>query len=157
MKTKIIAGAVVAFFATVASAQDFVSHGYARVVSVDPITVTAFNTVPRTSCTTVEQQQSGSVPGAVIGGIIGNQMAKDRTAGTIVGGIAGAVIGDHMTEGQTVMRERCTTYHDKEYYNKITGYNVTIEYEGELRTVKMARNPGSRVPVKVVKRVYVLE
>lgn len=160
MKT-LIAGAVIALFATTANAGpgiDYTSHGYARVVSVEPIVSTSYRTVPRTSCSTVEQRGgSGAVPGAIIGGIVGNNMAKDRAAGTAVGVIAGAVIGEHMTEGQTTLREQCTTYHDKEYYNRINGYNVTFEFDGELRTVKLSRDPGSRVPVKIVKRVYVIE
>jgi len=53
--------------------------------------------------------------------------------------------------------DRCTTYHDREYYNIITGYSVTIEYGGQLRTVRLDRAPGSHVPVKVVKRIFVIE
>ena len=156
MKMKMVVGAVVACFAMSASAQEIVQHGYARVISVDPISSPGFRTVPRTTCTLIERQSnSGPVVGAIVGGAVGNSMAKDRTAGTVVGAIAGAVIGDHVTEGQS--REHCTTYHDKEYFNRVNGYNVTIEYEGELRTVRMLRAPAERVPVKVVKRVYVLE
>lgn len=151
---KMLIGAVVASFAMSASAQEIVTHGYARVLSVEPITNSAYRTVPRTTCTTIERQSnSGPVVGAIVGGAVGRGMAKDKDAGTVVGAIAGAVIGDHVTEP----REQCTTYHDREYYNRITGYNVTIEYDGELRTVRLARDPGTRVSVKVVKRVYVLE
>lgn len=158
MKMKMLVGAVVASFAMGASAQEIVQHGYARVISVDPISSPGFRTVPRTTCTLIERQSnSGPVVGAIVGGAVGNSMAKDRTAGTVVGAIAGAVIGDHVTEGQTSPREHCTTYHDKEYFNRVNAYNVTIEYEGELRTVRMLRAPADRVPVKVVKRVYVLE
>lgn len=158
MKMKMLVGAVVASLVMGASAQEIVQHGYARVISAEPLQSTGYRTVPRTTCTIVERQSnSGSVVGAIVGGAVGNNMAKDRTAGTVVGAIAGAVIGDHVTEGQTVPREKCTTYHDREYFNQVTGYNVTIEYEGELRTVRMHRPPADRVPVKVVKRVYVIE
>jgi uncharacterized protein YcfJ len=114
---KILLGAVVASFAMAASAQEIVQHGYARVLSVEPIVTSAYRTVPRTSCTTAEP-------------------VADRATGT---------------------NQSCTTYHDKEYFNRIHGYNVAIEYDGEVRTVRMTRDPGVRVPVKVVKRVYVIE
>lgn len=158
MRTKLIAGAVVALFATVASAQEIVQHGYARVISAEPISSSAYRTVPRTSCAIVERQSAtGPVVGAIVGGVVGRNIAKDKGTGTAVGAIAGAVIGDHVTEGQTVPREECTTYHDREYYNRVTGWNVTFEYEGELRTVRMSRPPADRISVKVVKRVYVIE
>lgn len=156
MKMKMVVGAVVACFAIGASAQEIVQHGYARVISVEQISSPGYRTVPRTTCTLIERQSnSGPVVGAIVGGAVGNSMAKDRTAGTVVGAIAGAVIGDHVTEGQP--REHCTTYHDREYFNRVNGFNVTIEYEGELRTVRMSRPPADRVPVKVVKRVFVIE
>lgn len=158
MKMKMLVGAVVASFAMGVSAQEIVQHGYARVISVEQISSPGYRTVPRTTCTMIERQSnSGPVVGAIVGGAVGNSMAKDRTAGTVVGAIAGAVIGDHVTEGQTSPREHCTTYHDREYFNRVNGFNVTIEYEGELRTVRMNRPPADRVPVKVVKRVYVIE
>jgi uncharacterized protein YcfJ len=55
------------------------------------------------------------------------------------------------------LTERCTTHHDREYYNIVTGYSVTIEYQGQLRTVRLSRQPSDRVPVKVVKRIFVIE
>jgi uncharacterized protein YcfJ len=155
VKTKLIVGAAVALFATFASAQEIVQTGYARVVGVEPITNVGYRTVPRTSCTTIQRQSSsGPVVGAIVGGAVGHNMAKDKAAGTAVGAVAGAIIGDHVTQ---MPKDECVTYHDREYYNRITGYNVTFEYDGELRTVRLARDPGARISVKVVKRVYVLE
>lgn len=61
------------------------------------------------------------------------------------------------TQGSGVSTERCSTYYDKEFFNTVTGYNVTIEYEGVLRTVRLHHNPGTRVAVRVVKQVQVLE
>jgi len=155
MKIKMIVAAVIASYATIVSAQEIVTHGYARVLGVEPILSSAYRTVPRTSCVLVERQNSaGPVVGAIVGGAVGRNLAKDKDTGTVVGAIAGAVIGDHVTENAN---QSCTTYHDREYYNRINGYNVTIEYDGELRTVRLTRDPGTRVSVRVVKRVYVLE
>jgi uncharacterized protein YcfJ len=115
MKIKSLSIAMFASFATIASAQEVVHYDYARVVSVDPILKTGYNTVPRESCTT--KTQFGS-----------NQLIQD-----------------------------CVTYHDKMYYSTPIGFNVTIEYDGELRTVKLNKEPAMRVPVKIVKRIYVIE
>jgi uncharacterized protein YcfJ len=51
----------------------------------------------------------------------------------------------------------CISYHDKMYYSTPIGYNVTIEYDGELRTVRLNKEPAMRVPVKTVKKIYVIE
>jgi uncharacterized protein YcfJ len=53
--------------------------------------------------------------------------------------------------------ERCTTYNDSMYTTRITGYKITFEYRGTLRTVMMAYDPGSHVNIKVVTNVFVLE
>jgi len=137
-----------------ALANEIVAYSSARVVSVDPITVTAYNTVPRTSCYQIEERDnSGAVVGAVVGGVVGRNIAKDKDVGTIVGGVAGAVIGDNATR----TRERCTTYHDRESYVKIVAYNVTFEYNGQLRTTRMKSEPGNYITLKTVTRIYSYE
>ena len=86
---------------------------------------TAYNTVPRTSCVVVEQRgNTGSVAGAI-------------------------VKNDNATQPQ----ERCTTYHDREAYVKVVAYNVTFEYNGQLRTAKFNRDPGAFVNIKTVTRI----
>lgn len=107
-------------------AQDIVGYTTARVVSIDPITTTAYNTVPRTSCVVVEQRgNTGSVAGAI-------------------------VKNDNATQPQ----ERCSTYHDREAYVKVVAYNVTFEYNGQLRTAKFNRDPGNFVNIKTVTRIF---
>lgn len=115
MKIKSLAIAMLASFATIVSAQEVVRYDYARVVSVDPILKTGYNTIPRETCTT--KIQFGT-----------NQPVQD-----------------------------CVAYHDKMYYSTPIGFNVTIEYDGELRTVRLNKEPAMRVPVKIVKKIYVIE
>ena len=114
-KYKTLAIALLASIATIASAQEVVHYDHARVVNVEPILKTGYNTVPRQSCTTI------------------------------------------MQVGTNQEQQSCKTYHDKMYYTTPIGYNVTIEYDGELRTVKLAKEPAMRVPIKVVKRIFVIE
>lgn len=115
MKYKTLAAVLLASFACIASAQEVVQYDHARVVSVEPILKTGYNTVPRQSCTTM------------------------------------------MQVGDTQEKRTCITYHDKMYYTTPIAFNVTIEYDGELRTVKLAKEPPIRIPIKVVKKIYVIE
>jgi uncharacterized protein YcfJ len=107
-------------------AQDIVGYTTARVVSIDPITTTAYNTVPRTSCTVVEQRDGTSAEPA-----------------------AGSIVPNNATRTQ----ERCTTYHDREAFVKVVAFNVTFEYNGQLRTTRMNRDPGNYVNIKTVTRI----
>lgn len=143
-----------------AYADDVVTYVSARVVGVQPITVQSSRAVPRTSCHMVEEvvrDNSGAVVGAIVGGAAGRAIARDKDTGTAVGAIAGAVIGNQHSTPQTRMVERCTNYHDREYFNRITGYNVTFEYNGQLRTARMNRDPGHTITLKAVTRVYAVE
>lgn len=111
-------------------AQEIVSYTNARVVAIDPITSTAYATVPRTSCTVIEERTSPPAPA-----------------------VPGAIVKD----GETKRREQCSTYQDREAFVKIIGYNVTFEYAGQLRTTKMARDPGNYVNIKTVTRIFAIE
>lgn len=147
-------------FAGLALASDITSYVHARVISVEPITVQSSRTVPRTSCSYVEEvtrDGSGAVVGAIVGGATGRAIAKDKDAGTAVGAIAGAIIGGQNAPSQSRLVERCVTYQDREHFNRVTGYNVTFEYNGQLRTTRMGRDPGNTVVIKTVTRVYAVE
>jgi uncharacterized protein YcfJ len=137
-----------------AMANEIVTVSSARVVSVDPIVVNAYNTVPRTSCYQIEERDnSGAVVGAVVGGVVGRNIAKDKDVGTIVGGVAGAVIGDNATKS----REKCSTYYERESFAKVVGYNVTFDFNGQIRTTRMKYDPGNYITIKAVTRIYAME
>jgi uncharacterized protein YcfJ len=55
------------------------------------------------------------------------------------------------------MVQRCIPYADREYKQFIIGYDVTFEYYGQIRTVRMGHDPGTAVRVKSVTNVYVME
>ena len=101
----------------------------ARVVRLQPIQETKVYTVTRTSCTTVEDLSG----------------ALAQSAGTPTG------------KPPSNMVQRCIPYSDREYKQFITGYDVTFEYLGQIRTVRMNHDPGTAVRVKSVTNVYVME
>ena len=147
-------------FSLSAYADSITSYVNARVMSVEPITVQSFRSVPRTSCSYVEEvtrDNSGAVVGAIVGGATGRAIAKDKDTGTAVGAIAGAMIGSQNSPSQSRMVERCVTYQDRDHFNRITGYNVTFEYNGQLRTARMNRDPGHTITLKTVTNIYAVE
>lgn len=110
------------------SGDDYVKYDLARVVRLHPITTSKVYSVIRQSCTLVEDL-SPSPP--------------------VIGGVVGA--------GQSKMIQRCIPYNDREYKQIITGYDVTFEYFGQIRTVRMENDPGNTVRVKTVTSVYVIQ
>ena len=101
----------------------------ARVVRLQPIQETKVYNVTRTSCTMVEDLSGASA----------------QTAGSPTG------------KSPSNMIQRCIPYADREYKQFITGYDVTFEYYGQIRTVRMNHDPGTAVRVKTVTNVYVME
>lgn len=150
--------AAVAMFVTInASADPIIAYDRGRIVSVEPITTESYSYVPRQTCTQVERR-SGADPviGAVIGGAIGRNVAKDKDFGTVAGAIAGAVIADNNSSPRVY--EECRTYQDKVYNQKIVGYNVTFEYLGKVRTVRLDDAPRTNyINLKTETRVYAIE
>ena len=102
----------------------------ARVVRLQPIQETKTYNVTRTSCTMVED----------LSGALAQQSAGVPT-GT----------------SPSRMVQRCIPYADREYKQFITGYDVTFEYLGQIRTVRMNHDPGTAVRVKAVTNIYVME
>jgi len=109
--------------------------------------------VTRSVCVNETQTpQSGNpITGAIIGGVIGSQVAKggDRTLGAGVGAIAGAVIGDQVGR-QPVQVQRCTPEAVTE--QRSDGFMVHYRIgETEFRQ-HMDRDPGQWVSVTVTAR-----
>lgn len=101
----------------------------ARVVRLQPIQETRVYNVTRTSCTMVEDLSGASA----------------QNAGSPTG------------KPPSNMIQRCIPYADREYKQFIIGYDVTFEYHGQIRTVRMNHDPGTAVRVKSVTNVYVME
>ena len=102
----------------------------ARVVRTQPVIKSKSYSVTRTSCTMVED----------LSGALAQQSA-------------GAPTGTSPSR----MVQRCIPYADREYKQFITGYDVTFEYLGQIRTVRMNHDPGTAVRVKAVTNIYVME
>jgi uncharacterized protein YcfJ len=130
---------------------------YGNVVSATPITAQV--PVPQNQC--VDEQQlvqqrpsgGGALVGALIGGALGNSMGAGfgRAAATGLGVVAGAAVGDNIEAANnppvaTTVR-RCNTV--TRYENRLIGYDVVYDYNGQRYTTRTAQAPGERIALNV--------
>lgn len=154
---------------------------YADIIDVEALTHTV--ETPREKCEEVQvqepvrqqpQQQAqssdpnkllGSAAGAVVGGLLGNQVGggsgKDiaTAAGAIGGGLAGREVQERVENRQraeaaasqpktrTVTREQCRTVTDTR--EETDGYKVSWRDQGGMHTTRLDEKPnGDRVKLK---------
>ena len=159
MKTIIQSGAfaaasVAAVFGLAANAN---AAEYAKVVSATPVSSSV--AVPRQECAEVQQvvqQQpsgAGALIGAIAGGVLGNQLGHGfgRAAATGVGVVAGSAIGNNVEANAnpptTVSSQRCRTV--SSYQNRVVGYDVVYEYNGQRYTTRLPSDPGPRLAIDI--------
>ncbi|MDH4584739.1 glycine zipper 2TM domain-containing protein [Pseudomonas sp. BN415] len=134
---------------------------YAEVLAVQPINETV--KTPREVCNDVavtrqrpvkdQHQITGTVLGAVAGGLLGNQVGSGSgkkiatVAGAVGGGYAGNKVQEHMQEGDTytTTETRCKTVTDTS--EKLVGYDVKYQLDGKVGQVRMDHDPGRQIPV----------
>ena len=136
---------------------------YARVVSVTPVREAA--SAPQQVChdEVVTQhkpvqdthQIAGTAIGAVAGGLLGNQIGsgKGRTLATVAGAVGGGYAGhviqaNHQQNATTTSTQRhCNTVAGSSG-EKVVAYDVSYEYNGVTRTVRMDHDPGDRLQIQ---------
>jgi len=148
-------------------------YAEARVVRVEPIVRLVRVSTPRRECWDEDYRVDrrsyrhpdtvgGTVLGGIIGGAIGNAVGRGhgRDAATVAGVLIGSAVGhdravrdgerrDHDREPQVRTRTRCEVddaWHEEE---RVDGYRVTYEYDGERYQTRMSRDPGPTVKVWV--------
>jgi len=144
------------------------NNDYARVVSVEPITKNIRVSTPRQECwqeqvSHYEQpKQRSSTPtivGAVIGGLIGNELGHHndaKKAGIFVGSVLGGSIGRDIGRKSAgpghqyyATEQRCETYQDYHDEERIMGYHVGYKYHGNIYHTRTQNHPGKRIKVRV--------
>lgn len=97
----------------------------------------------------------GAVLGAIVGGVVGHQIGggSGKDAATAAGAAIGAITGDNIdnrdrtVQSRPVVQERCRTV--DHWTQRITGYNVTYRYKGNVYTSFMSYDPGATVRLNV--------
>jgi uncharacterized protein YcfJ len=146
-----------------AVAYNVVGNGpeFARVVAVQPVKETI--KTPREVCkeVTVTRQKpvqdqykiAGTAIGAIAGGLLGNQIGGGSgkklatVAGAVGGGYAGNQVQGNMQAGDTytTTQTRCNTVNETS--EKVVGYDVKYDLDGQIGQVRMDRDPGPQIPV----------
>jgi uncharacterized protein YcfJ len=152
-----------------ASAAAQVEYDYAQVVDVRPIVRVVEISTPEEQCWEEEylvdrghyRRDSGTPPllGAIIGGALGNAVGHGKS-NQRVGAVVGAVLGHSI--GRDIMRQqegpyarevetvqRCETVYRSREEERIVGYQVTYNYNGQDYTVRTDSDPGERIRVRV--------
>lgn len=135
---------------------------YAQVLAVKPVTETI--KTPREECKEVtvtrqrpvkdQHQIAGTAIGAVVGGLLGNQVGggTGKKIATVAGAVGGGYAGNKVQEGMqqrdtyTTTETRCKTVTDSS--EKIVGYDVKYDLDGKVGQVRMERDPGQQIPVR---------
>lgn len=159
-----VLGAVVVTAGGAFATYALVDHGpaFAEVVGVEPVKEVI--KTPREVCkdVTVTRQKpvqdqhriAGTAVGAVVGGLLGNQVGGGSgkkiatVAGAVGGGYAGNQVQGRMqaNDTYTTTETRCSTVTDT--HDKVVGYEVKYDLDGKIGTVRMDRDPGNRIPVQ---------
>lgn len=142
-----------------------VSYGYADVLRVEPIHERLRNP-PREECyeENVRYREpsggdptGGTVIGAIVGGVLGNQVGggSGRRAATVAGAVIGGAVGNNVDRnngsGRTYdgTERRCRRV-DRGYdEQRIVGYDVEYRYRGEVYMSRLDYDPGDRLRVRV--------
>jgi uncharacterized protein YcfJ len=135
---------------------------YAEVLGVKKVTESvetprqACEDVPVTRHKPVQDQHRivGTVTGALLGGVLGNQIGsgKSRRIATVAGAAAGGYAGNKVQESMqandtyTTMERRCTSVTDT--HEEVTGYDVSYRLGEQQGMVRMDHDPGERIPVQ---------
>lgn len=146
-----------------------VEYEYAPVVDVRPIVQVVEISTPQEQCWEeeylVERSYRGNdsgtpaILGTIIGGAIGNAVGHNKS-NQRVGAVVGAVLGhsvarDIMRQSRgPVVREvetveRCETVYRSREEERIVGYNVTYNYNGQDYTIRTDTDPGSEIQLRV--------
>ena len=54
-------------------------------------------------------------------------------------------------------QQKCVSYSDREFRYNVIAFNVTFEYRGQVRTVRLDHDPVNTINIKTVTRVYAIE
>src|SRR5690606_21928776 len=144
---------------------------YATVLGAEPVHETTTSTTPREVCQDVVVQErlperDGNVGGAVAGGVIGNRIDRNHVGGKVVERVERQchTVQDSSQSSRTVAWN--VTYRNPDgttgtmrtadkpgerialgTEDRTVAYDVTYRYDGAERTVRLAEDPGDRLPV----------
>ena len=163
--------ALVAFNVTNAIAEQYNVTGVVK--SVNPVYQTVSQQIPTQTCNTVDVPvygNSGSqgssvfgldLEGAIIGGVIGNNVTKNVDNGGAVGALLGGMIGSQQKQkNQQIVgyrqEQRCSTSYTTQQQQVFSHNDIVVDVEGltvSARTARQDVQVGSSIPVTMTLQV----
>jgi len=129
-----------------------------QVVSSTPVLMQV--AVPQQQCSEQQAQLqqppsgAGALIGALVGGAVGSNLGSGfgRAAATGLGVVAGSVIGNNVEAANTppvaTTLRNCRTVTG--YENRVVGYDVSYDYNGQRYTSRLAQAPaGDKIELNV--------
>ena len=101
-----------------------------------------------------EKRIVGTVAGALLGGVLGNQVGggSGKKIATVAGAAAGGYAGNKVQQNMqakdtyTTVEKRCHSVNESKV--KLLGYDVSYQLGDETGNVRMDHRPGERIPVQ---------
>jgi uncharacterized protein YcfJ len=149
------------------SSEEGAHYGWAAVLRVDPIyDEPAATAGPQQECYEEQvpvgaethadeggRRTVATMIGAVVGGLLGNQVGKGdgRKAATVAGAVAGGVVGNQVAADrpQYTTQRHCRQIGAGSGPRHVVAYDVEYRYRGEVFNSRLAYDPGDRMRVKV--------
>lgn len=162
----VIGGALAAISVSVAAYNNAGQIVEAEVVSAQPIyTVVQVNN-PQQQCwqeaVSVPSQQGyktrtpeilGAIVGAGVGRLFGSGRGQDvaTVAGAVLGGSIGRDQNNKRSSTNSTVRyeQRCKTVDNYRSEERLQGYDVTYQYNGDLYTTRTQSDPGRTITLNV--------
>lgn len=150
---------------------DHTQYSYAKVLSAQPVFETV--RIPEQQQVCREEQVRRRVPehrspapaifGAILGGVIGNQLSRgnghghshDRAAATFAGATIGGVVGNEIQYSKYPARyyinneQVCDTRTSWRNEERVVAWDVSWKFRGQVYNSRMTEQPGDRIPVRV--------
>jgi uncharacterized protein YcfJ len=164
---------VLPFLVSPAWAAHGASYDYAKVISVRPVVETVRVPVDSQVCAdrpvrrrVAEYRSPGPVVfGAILGGVIGNQLSRhsghgrhhhhDRGLATAAGAAIGGVVAREVQYRKyppryyTEIAEVCETQTAWHREERVVAWDVKWKYRGKVHRTRMDEHPGKRIRVRV--------
>jgi len=138
-------------------------YDYAKVVAANPVYETVRYPVDEQVCWEEQawsQRPHSAAPiilGAIAGGVVGHQFGGGHgktaltVAGAAIGGTIGHQVAHHNNPGEPypVTQNRCEIQRNWRTEERISAWDVTYKYRGEIYYTRMLEEPGRKIRIRV--------
>lgn len=168
-KSKVFIAALMVSASSIAAANGGKTYALADVVDVEPIVRYVTVETPVRECYQVQQQpetrrarpKPGAVlAGGILGAVVGRQFGSGggRDAATVAGSLIGAAVASEKSSQRYTYRDQgrtikqCDITYETHQEERIDGYWVTYEYQGQRYRTRTSDHPGETLEVSVTVR-----